>query len=226
MRWQTLWQAHWILLILALLTAGAWRLGPWWWSVLPVAAILFTLYFFRDPHRVIPDGQNLVVAPADGHVTDIETLAEEEVTGQTLRRVGIFLSVLDVHVNRMPAAGRVVYTAEHDGDYHDARSPAASTHNAARTWGFDCDGTTLVVRQITGAIARRIVPWALLGDRLERGQHFGMIRFGSRTEIYLPLDAEISVSIGEHVRGGETIIGHLAGGTKASDLRQPGEAAA
>lgn len=180
-----------------------------WLAVVPLGMIVFTLYFFRDPQRQIPTGKDLVVSPADGRVTDIEVMEENEVTGQTMRRVGIFLSVFDVHVNRMPAEGRVLYTASHDGTYHDARSPMASTHNAARTWGFDCAGTMLVVRQITGAIARRIVPWALLGDRLARGQHFGMIRFGSRTEIYLPLDAEVSVAVGEHVRGGATVIGKL-----------------
>ncbi len=193
-----------------------------WWSpvaaVVPAGLIVFTLYFFRDPVRTIPDGHGLVVSPADGRVTDIETLEENEVTGQTLQRVGIFLSVFDVHVNRMPATGRVVYTAHYEGSYHDARSPMASTHNTARTWGFDCGGTTLVVRQITGAIARRIVPWALLGDRLERGQHFGMIRFGSRTEIYLPLDAEIDVQPGQHVRGGETVIGRLAAAPATATL--------
>jgi phosphatidylserine decarboxylase len=150
-------------------------------------------------------------------------MEENEVTGQTMRRVGIFLSVFDVHVNRMPAEGRVVYTQSHDGTYHDARSPMASTHNAARTWGFDCDGTTLVVRQITGAIARRIVPWALLGDRLARGQHFGMIRFGSRTEIYLPLEARVSVAIGQHVRGGETVIGQLQAAAKLAAPAIPEE---
>jgi phosphatidylserine decarboxylase len=223
MRWQTLWQAKWILLVLVLATAGAWRLTPWL-TILPAALLVFTLYFFRDPRRPIPAGEKLVVSPADGRVTDIEVLEETEVTGQTMRRVGIFLSVFDVHVNRMPAGGRVVYTQSHDGTYHDARSPMASTHNAARTWGFDCGGTLLVVRQITGAIARRIVPWALLGDRLARGQHFGMIRFGSRTEIYLPLDAGVSVAIGQHVRGGETIIGQLQTGAKLAAPAIPEEA--
>lgn len=208
MRWQTLWQAKWILVLLFAALAGGWLFAPWL-ALLAACLILFTLYFFRDPHRLVPGDPYLVVSPADGRVTDIETMEENEVTGQTMRRVGIFLSVFDVHVNRMPAEGRVLYTAAHEGNYHDARSPMASTHNAARTWGFDCAGTTLVVRQITGAIARRIVPWALLGDRLERGQHFGMIRFGSRTEIYLPLDAEVSVTVGQHVRGAETIIGKL-----------------
>lgn len=208
MRWQTLWQAKWILLVLAVLTAAAWHLVPWLAAV-GVGLIAFTLYFFRDPKRVIPQGPGLFVSPADGRVTDILEMEETEVTGNKMRRIGIFLSVFDVHVNRAPAAGRVVYTAEHAGTYHDARSPMASTHNAARTWGFDCGGQMIVVRQITGAIARRIVPWALLGDRLARGQHFGMIRFGSRTEVFLPLEAAVSVALGDHVKGGSSVLAHL-----------------
>lgn len=208
MRWQTLWQAKWILLVLAALTAAAWHWVPWL-AVVGAGLVLFTLYFFRDPKRAIPQGPGLYVSPADGRVTDIVEMEESEVTGKKMRRIGIFLSVFDVHVNRAPAAGRVVYTKEHPGTYHDARSPMASTHNAARTWGFDCDGRTIVVRQITGAIARRIVPWALLGDRLDRGQHFGMIRFGSRTEVFLPLEASVSVAVGEHVKGGASVIAHL-----------------
>lgn len=225
MRWQTLWQAKWILLVLVLATMVAWRLSPRL-AVVPAGLVAFTLYFFRDPVRRIPTGKDLVVSPADGRVTDVETMEETEVTGRTMQRVGIFLSVFDVHVNRMPATGRVVYSAAHEGAYHDARSPMASTHNAARTWGFDCGGTTLVVRQITGAIARRIVPWALLGDRLERGQHFGMIRFGSRTEIFLPTDANIAVQVGQHVRGGETVIGSLRPACNLSDQTVAEEVAA
>ncbi|MGA0111213.1 MAG: phosphatidylserine decarboxylase [Chthoniobacterales bacterium] len=208
MRWQTLWQAKWILLILAGLTAAAWVWIPVL-SAVGTGLILFTLYFFRDPYRAIPAGEGLFVSPADGKVTDILEMEETEVTGHKMRRIGIFLSVFDVHVNRSPAAGRVVYTAEHPGNYHDARSPMASTHNAARTWGFDCGGQTIVVRQITGAIARRIVPWALLGDTLARGQHFGMIRFGSRTEIFLPLEASVAVSVGDHVQGGSSVVAQL-----------------
>ena len=208
MRWQTLWQAKWILLVLAALTAAAWHWVPLLAAV-GVGLILFTLYFFRDPKRVIPQGPGLYVSPADGRVTDIVEMEETEVTSRKMRRIGIFLSVFDVHVNRTPAAGCVVYTAEHVGTYHDARSPMASTHNAARTWGFDCEGQTIVVRQITGAIARRIVPWAFLGDRLARGEHFGMIRFGSRTEVFLPLEASVSVAVGDHVKGGSSVIAHL-----------------
>lgn len=205
MRWQTLWQAKWILLILILLIAGTWKIAPVW-TVLPGVFLVFTLYFFRDPHRTIPQGVGLIISPADGRVTDIEEVEEMEVTGKKMRRIGIFLSVFDVHVNRAPAKGRVVYTVAHPGKYHDARSPKASTHNTARTWGFDCEGTMIVVRQITGAIARRIVPWAMLGDHLRRGQHFGMIRFGSRTEIFIPLDYHVSVRVGDHVAGAQTIM--------------------
>ncbi|MEY3480157.1 MAG: hypothetical protein RIQ71_932 [Verrucomicrobiota bacterium] len=208
MRCQTLWQAKWILAVLVALTAAAWQWTPWL-GILGAGFILFTLYFFRDPRRSIPQGAGLYVSPADGRVTDILEMEESEVTGKKMRRIGIFLSVFDVHVNRAPAAGRVVYTAEQAGTYHDARSPMASTHNAARTWGLDCDGRTIVVRQITGAIARRIVPWAMLGDTLARGQHFGMIRFGSRTEVFLPLETSVAVAVGEHVKGGASVIAHL-----------------
>ena len=216
MRWQTLWQAKWILLALGVLTLTAWFWVPLY-ALLTGALLLFTLYFFRDPQRVIPQGPGLYVSPADGRVTDILEMEESEVTGQKMRRIGIFLSVFDVHVNRAPAAGRVVYTAEHAGTYHDARSPMASTHNAARTWGFDCNDQIIVVRQITGAIARRIVPWALLGDKLARGQHFGMIRFGSRTEVFLPLEAAASVSVGDHVKGGSSVIAHLPVGHPSAE---------
>ena len=208
MRWQTLWQAKWILLVLVFATWITSKILPPL-ALLPGALILFTLYFFRDPRRHIPRGIGVIVSPADGTVTDIAEMEENEVTGARMRRVGIFLSVFDVHVNRAPAKCRVVYTAAHEGAYHDARSPMASSHNTARTWGFDCEGMMIVVRQITGAIARRIVPWAMLGDLLERGDHFGMIRFGSRTEIYLPLDAKVSTRVGDHVKGGKTVIARI-----------------
>jgi len=210
MRWQTLWEGRWILVVLIAAMAATWLVAPWLAAV-PFGLLLFTLYFFRDPARKIPDGPGLVVSPADGRVTDITEIEETEWVNRRMRRIGIFLSVFDVHVNRAPADCRVVYTAEYAGTYLDARSPLASTHNTARTWGLECrPGLILVVRQITGAIARRIVPWAELDERLARGQHFGMIRFGSRTEICLPLDAEVVVQVGQHVKGGSTVIARLA----------------
>lgn len=213
MRAQTLWQAKWILLAILAALAASWRWAPFA-AVVPGAMLLFTLWFFRDPRRTIPEGPGLLVSPADGKVTDISEMEEKEVTGARMRRVGIFLSVFDVHVNRSPAEGRIVYTAQYDGDYHDARSPMASTHNTARTWAIDASGTMLVVRQITGAIARRIVPWSMLGDQLARGERFGMIRFGSRTELFLPLEGKIEVSVGQHVKGGSTVIARLPSAAK------------
>ena len=210
MRWQTLSEGKWIFLTLVVAAAGAWFYAPWA-AVLPLALIAFSLWFFRDPERRIPEGPGLIVSPADGRVTDIEEIEEIEVLNRRVRRIGIFLSVFDVHVNRAPAAGRIVYCAEFEGTYHDARSPAASTHNTARTWGFECEGgLLLVVRQITGAIARRIVPWAMMEQNVARGERFGMIRFGSRTEICLPLDAEIAVRVGQKVQGGSTVLARLA----------------
>jgi phosphatidylserine decarboxylase len=211
MSWPTLWQGKWILLVLAVATAAVWFFGPWWLVIPPAALLAFTLWFFRDPARTVPTGPGLIVSPADGRITDIVEIEESELVNRRVRRIGIFLSVFDVHVNRAPADCRVVYTAEFEGTYHDARSPAASTHNTARTWGFECpDGLLLLVRQITGAIARRIVPWARLDQRLARGERFGMIRFGSRTEICLPLEAEVVVRVGDHVKGGSTIVARLA----------------
>lgn len=219
MRWQTLNEGKWILLTLAAATVAAWFFAPWS-ALLPAALLLFTLWFFRDPTRRIPGGDGVVVAPADGRVTDIEEMDELEYVKGRMRRIGIFLSVFDVHVNRAPIAGRIVHSAEFAGTYHDARSPAASTHNTARTWALqDEDGVLLVVRQITGAIARRIVAWAHLEQRLARGERFGMIRFGSRTEIFLPLDAEVSVAVGQRVRGGETVIGRLTPSTEKTSAR-------
>jgi phosphatidylserine decarboxylase len=210
MRWQTLSEGKWIFLTLVVAAAGAWFYAPWA-ALLPLALIAFSLWFFRDPERRIPDGPGLIVSPADGRVTDIAEIEEIEVLNRRVRRIGIFLSVFDVHVNRAPASGRIVYCAEFEGTYHDARSPAASTHNTARTWGFECEGgLLLVVRQITGAIARRIVPWAMLEQNVARGERFGMIRFGSRTEICLPLDAEIAVRVGQKVQGGSTVLARLA----------------
>ena len=210
MRWQTLCEGKWIFLTLVIAAMAAWLYAPWA-ALVPLALILFSLWFFRDPTRRIPEGPGLIVSPADGQVTDIAEIEELEFLNRRVRRVGIFLSVFDVHVNRAPAAGRIVYCSEFEGSYHDARSPAASTHNTARTWGFDCGGNLqLVVRQITGAIARRIVPWAQIDQTVARGERFGMIRFGSRTEICLPLDAEITVQVGQRVKGGSTVLARLA----------------
>jgi phosphatidylserine decarboxylase len=208
MRAQTLSEARWILLILALLITGSWFVSAWF-SLVFLAVLLFTVAFFRDPDRPVPTDPNLIVAAADGTVRDIVEVEENEVLKAKTRRVGIFLSIFDVHTNRAPIDGRIVYRQHRDGICLDARDPNCSEKNEAMTWAFENLRATIVVRQLTGAIARRIVAWAKIGDELEKGERFGMIRFGSRTELYLPLNAEVFVKVGDHVLGGSTIIARL-----------------
>ena len=208
MRSQTLMEARWILLILASVGVAA-SFVSMWLSLIFLALFLFTIAFFRDPNRPVPSGPNLIVAPADGRVRDIVELDEKEILKTKTRRVGIFLSIFDVHTNRAPIDGRIVYRQHHAGLCLDARDPDCSEKNEAMTWAFENPRGRIVVRQLTGAIARRIVAWANVGDELKKGERFGMIRFGSRTELYLPLDAEVLVKTGDHVSGGSTVIARL-----------------
>jgi len=213
MRFQTLYEGRLIFaLLFAAIAVGCWQ--QWWLLVLLGGlGVLFCLNFFRDPERTVPAGDDLVVAAADGVVADIIEIEEDEVLKKKCRRVGIFLSVFDVHVNKAPMAGKIIYTKHYPGTYPgpylDARHPECSKFNEALTWAFEGVKATLVVRQITGAIARRIVPWSQTGDTVVKGHRFGMIRFGSRTEVYLPLDAEVTVKVGDKVKGAETIIARL-----------------
>ena len=209
MRLQTLAEARWILAILFFLALASWFLNAWL-SLLFFVLILYTLFFFRDPDRNIPADRNAVLAAADGTVTDISEVEESEVLKTRMRRVGIFLSIFDVHTNRAPIEGRITYRQHHEGLCLDARSQDCSEKNEAMTWGIENPRATVVVRQLTGAIARRIVAWAEVGDQLAKGERFGMIRFGSRTEVYLPLTASVLVKAGEHVAGGSTIIARLS----------------
>src|SRR3989440_11917325 len=209
MRAQTLLEARWIFLILALAAIGTLFISAWL-SLIFLAFFLFTVAFFRDPDRSVPPDRNLIVAPADGKVSDIVELDEKEVLKTKTRRVGIFLSIFDVHTNRAPIDGRITYRQHHEGLCLDARDPDCPEKNEAMTWAFENSRGTIVVRQLTGAIARRIVAWANVGDELKKGERFGMIRFGSRTELYLPLDAEVLVKKGDHVSGGSTVIARLA----------------
>jgi len=201
-------EARWILLILASVGVAV-SFVSMWLSLIFLALFLFTIAFFRDPNRPVPAGPNLIVAPADGRVRDIVELDEKEILKTKTRRVGIFLSIFDVHTNRAPIDGRIVYRQHHAGLCLDARDPNCSEKNEAMTWAFENPRGRIVVRQLTGAIARRIVAWANVGDELKKGERFGMIRFGSRTELYLPLDAEVLVKTGDHVSGGSTVIARL-----------------
>lgn len=209
MRFQTLYEGRHIFAVIGAIGLLG-LLTNWMWIMwLATALLLFCLNFFRDPDRPMPEGEELVISAADGVVADIVEIEENEFLKTKCQRVGVFLSVFDVHVNRAPIAGKVTYVQHHPGLFLDARDPLCSEKNEALTWAFEGKGATLVVRQLTGAIARRIVPWSKVGDDVPRGHRFGMIRFGSRTEVYLPLNAKLSVAIGDRVLGGLTIIARL-----------------
>jgi phosphatidylserine decarboxylase len=208
MRLQTLSEARWILAFLGLFAAAAAAFSIWL-SLFFCLLLLFTVAFFRDPDRAVPNDPNAIVAAADGRVMDISELDENDVMKTKMRRVGIFLSIFDVHTNRAPIDGRVIYCKHRKGTYLDARRPECSEKNESMMWAFDNPRVRIVVRQITGAIARRIVAWARVGDELKKGDRFGMIRFGSRTELYLPLNAQVLVKVGDHVFGGSTIVARL-----------------
>jgi len=209
MRLQTLREARWILALFALLAVAAAFLSLWI-SAFFLFLFFCTVAFFRDPERTVPADPNVIVAAADGTVMDIVESDENQVLKTKTRRIGIFLSIFDVHTNRAPIDGRIVYRQHQEGLCLDARRPDCSEKNESITWAFENPRVTIVVRQITGAIARRIVAWAQIGDELKKGDHFGMIRFGSRTELYLPLNAELLVKVGDHVFGGSTIVARLS----------------
>jgi phosphatidylserine decarboxylase len=208
MRLQTLAEGRWIFAILIVLMLASFWLTPWL-SLIFLILILYTLAFFRDPDREVPADPGSVVAAADGAIADIVEVEEYDVLKTKTRRVGIFLSIFDVHTNRAPIDGRVIYREHREGLCVDARRADCSEKNESMTWAFANSRATIVVRQLTGAIARRIVGWAQMGDELKKGDRFGMIRFGSRTEVYLPLTATVLVKVGDHVSGGSTIIARL-----------------
>jgi len=186
--------------------------------------VLFTAFaaFFRNPHRTPPQDEKLLISPADGTVKDIEIVHDFDLppfNGDALR-IGIFLSVLNVHVNRTPATLEVVNVNYRPGKYLDARNPRAGQENEAMTISGNATATgktfPMAIRQISGAIARRIVCPVAPGRKLGRGEVYGMIKFGSRTELYLPAEGfEPMVKIGDKVRGGETVVAMLKDGGDA-----------
>ena len=210
MRWQTFWEGRWIFLVLAVAGAGAWFISPWL-LLLVVAMIAFSISFFRDPERLVPEDPCTIVSPADGVVTAIEKDAPLP-GGGVGWRISIFLSVFNVHVNRAPVAGRVLSCEHVPGKFLDARHPRCHIENESMTWRIAADAppapanSEVCVRQITGAIARRIVAWSQEGDALERGHRFGMIRFGSRTDLFLPDAVEVVAAVGQKVQGASTIL--------------------
>jgi phosphatidylserine decarboxylase len=169
--------------------------------------LVFTISFFRDPQRTGPADPRAIVAPADGTIMEIRTVHEPYFLNGEATMVAIFLSVFDVHVQRAPIDGEIKFVKYHKGKFLDARNMNASLENENRVIGLvAADGYRVTVRQIAGMIARRIVGWADPGAKLARGERLGMIRFGSRVELFLPPGTQVTARVGDYAKGGETVL--------------------
>ncbi|WP_394708496.1 phosphatidylserine decarboxylase family protein [Desulfuromonas acetoxidans] len=179
-------------------------------TVLCLAVTLFSVYFFRNPDRTVPQGEGVVVAPADGKVVFADIVREERYCKDEVLKISIFMSLLDVHVNRVPCSGKVIDQFYNKGQFFNASLDKASLENEQAGMLVEtASGRKVVVVQIAGLIARRIVTYPVVGDVLECGQRFGLIRFGSRLDVYLPKDTVSELRIGDVCVGGETVIGQL-----------------
>ena len=192
--------------LLAVAVALAWLTGRWPWAILPLLLAGFFLWFFRDPQRAIPSGPGLIVSPADGLVTEAVTISTPDGPRQ---RISIFLSVFDVHVNRSPIAGTVTAVLYQKGKYLNAMNPACAECNEQNIVTVRGEGIEVTFKQIAGLLARRIVFNPRIGDRLERGRRVGMIKFGSRTDLIFPPEAELRVKPGQRVKGGASILASM-----------------
>lgn len=180
--------------------------GCWVMAVTLLVVLFFVLNFFRDPERVVPQDPGAAVSPADGKVVKIETM-RDPLTGEERTAICVFMNVFNVHVNRMPVAGRIDRIAYFGGKFFNASLDKASTDNERNAVLVeDADGRTWTMVQIAGLIARRITCWAEVGDDLARGQRFGLIKFGSRVDLYLPAEYKPVILIGEKVFAGQTIL--------------------
>ena len=193
---------------LALTAAGVlvgWLAQPAW-ALVPLLLAVFFLWFFRDPERDIPDAAGAVVSPGDGKVTDVSFVT---MGGEKRARISIFLSVFDVHVNRSPIAGIVTDARYQRGKFLNAMNPASAEQNEQNIVSVEGDGQLVVFKQIAGLLARRIVFHPKIGDRLERGQRVGLIKFGSRVDVLLDAAADLRVKVGDRVRGGASVLAYL-----------------
>src|SRR6202042_3467538 len=185
----------------------AWYVSHLLWLVaVPVVLAMFFLWFFRDPSRTVPDGPGLIVSPGDGKVEEVEWI--EFPDGGRLRMT-IFLNVFDVHVNRVPIGGVVTLAEHHEGQFMNAMKPESAVHNEQTLITIDAGGYTVSFKQIAGLLARRIVCNLKVGDRVEREQRMGLIKFGSRVDVLMPAGANLKVKTGTRVKGGSTVLAVL-----------------
>jgi len=190
-----------------LFSVAAALLGFWYIAAFLFFVALFMAFFFRDPNRIPPSDPDVVVAPADGRVTRVESLAADAGNGTV---ISIFLSPLDVHINRSPIPGKIVDVLYSPGKFLMATKEEASLVNEQNALTIQGDKITVVCKQIAGILARRVVCWKRKGDNLRLGERFGMIKFSSRTDVLLPPNVKVTVKRGERVRGGITVIGRIS----------------
>lgn len=199
-----------------------WFAGPAW-AVVPVLLALFFLWFFRDPERAVPSTSGAIVSPADGKVTDVAIVAQG---GKSWTRISIFLNVFDVHVNRSPIPGVLREVRYQHGKFLNAMNQISADQNEQNVVQIEGDGQTVIFKQIAGLLARRIVFHPKVGDRLERGQRVGMIKFGSRVDVLFEATAGLQVKIGDKVQGGASVLAYLqpspelASASRHSDNRE------
>ncbi|HTU41557.1 MAG TPA: phosphatidylserine decarboxylase family protein [Candidatus Aquilonibacter sp.] len=179
-------------------------------AVIPVLLAIFFLWFFRDPERAIPDSPGAIVSPADGKVTSV-SITSPSLAGNDARqaRISIFLNVFDVHVNRSPIQGIVRDVRYKRGKFLNAMNERSAEHNEQNVVTVEGDGQTVIFKQIAGLLARRIVFQPQIGEHLQRGQRVGMMKFGSRVDVFFDTAASVKVKVGEHVRGGESVLAYL-----------------
>jgi phosphatidylserine decarboxylase len=176
------------------------------WAIFPFVLAAFFLWFFRDPERTIPQETGALVSPGDGKVTDVSPVTSGS---NKLTRISIFLSVFNVHVNRSPVTGTIREIRYQRGKYLNAMNHASAEENEQNIVTVEGDGQTVVFKQIAGLLARRIVFHPKVGDRLERGQRVGLIKFGSRVDVLFDASATLKVKVGDRVKGGASVLAHL-----------------
>ncbi len=192
------------------LSLAASALAVWWLAVPLWIIFILMVNFFRDPARSSDAGPGAVISPADGKVVVVESASHPDLPGGRAQMVSIFMNIFDVHVNRAPTSGRVMRVTHHPGGYLPADRPQAATANErVEVLIASQAGPALVVAQVAGLVARRIECWVTGGVAIRRGQRYGMIRFGSRLDLYLPPGAQVQVALGQRVRAGETVIAEL-----------------
>ncbi len=195
------------IIVFALITVLTYVIGNWWIALFPFILTLFMAYFFRDPERKIPEGEGFFVAPADGKIILIKDTFEKQHLKADTKQISIFMSPLNVHVNRAPCDGKVKEVNHHKGSFLAAYKDDASVKNENIEMVLETRYKNILVRQVAGYVARRAVCRVNIGDSLKRGERYGIIKFSSRLDVYLPKNTEVKVKLGDKVKAGETVIG-------------------